>query len=226
MTAVFYFSGTGHSKAVAEYFSQRLECPAESIENAADAQYSTAAVVFPVYSDNIPEPVKAFLARLDSRHIALAATFGRMSHGNVLSQAARLCRGQIICGAYIPTGHTYLGQTAEFDRDALEPVIRRILSPVPAVLPAERQSTAGRIFPEARARLLTKIHRGSSCTGCGTCDRVCPMGTMRCGLPGRDCLRCLRCVQSCPRNALEARYSPLLRMYLRRERASGTKIYL
>lgn len=226
MTAVFCFSGTGHSRAVAEYLAGRLGCEASDMENAAGAECNVAVAVFPVYSDSIPRPAREFLSGLRSRHTALIVTYGRMSHGNVLTQAAKLCRGQVICGAYVPTGHTYLDQPAGFDPQALEPVIQRILSPAPAAIPKERQSIPGCIMPEARARLLTGIRRGSGCTGCGICEKSCPLGTMKQGHPGKDCLRCLRCVKSCPRNALSPRYSPLLRMYLSRPRRTGTEIYL
>ncbi len=226
MTAVFYFSGAGHSRVVAEYLAGRLGWDCVSIENAAGAPCSAAAVVFPVYSDNIPAPVKSFLQDFQCDQIALIAVHGRMSHGNVLTQAAKLCRGEVICGAYIPTGHTYLAQPADFNKEALAPIIGRLLNPKPAIFPRERQSFLGRLFPETRARMMVSISVGAHCSRCGICRAVCPMGSMMHGRPGKDCLRCMRCVDACPAKALTGRYSPILKGYLRHPRITEAEIYL
>lgn len=226
MTAVYYFSGAGHSRAIAEHLAAELGCEALDMLSAAAAVCDTAAVVFPVYGDNLPTPVKAFLPRLRCSCIALIASYGRMSHGDILSQAARLTGGQVICGAYVPTGHTYLDQSADFDKDVLAPVIERIRQPQAAVLPRERPSLLGRLFPEARGRMMVHIRRSSSCDGCGACEALCPMSSMKQGKPGRDCLRCMRCVIICPKKALSARYSPALRAYLSRPHLDKTIIYL
>lgn len=226
MTAVYYFSGTGHSRAIAEYIAGQLGCPPVSIERTEELCVTTAVVVFPVYSDNLPAPVRDFLHRLNCEHAALIAAYGRISRGNVITQAARLCRGEIICGAYVPTGHTYLEQPAEFDREALAPVIERIRNPHPAVIPKEHASFLGNLLPEARARMAVKLRRSDSCSGCGICAEVCPAGTMTMGVPGGGCLRCLRCVKACPVQALSAEYMPILKAYLSRERTCDTVIYL
>ncbi len=227
MTAVYYFSGTGHSKAVAEYIAEELGCTVISIETAGEtAATHTAVVVFPVYSDNIPSPVRRFLPELRSVNVALIAVYGRMSFGNVITQAARLCAGRIICGAYIPSGHTYLDQPPGFDRESLAPVVERLRSPESAELPRERASLLGGIFPEIRARMAVKIKRNDRCTDCGLCTAKCPVQSMNNGITGRGCLRCLRCVKECPRQALDVKYLPILKSYLSRERKNDTVIYL
>jgi len=229
MTAVYCFSGSGHSRAVAEHIARRLGLAVTNMENAdmsAVAHINTVAAVFPVYSDNIPAPAREFLRSFRCANAALIAVYGGVSHGNVLTQAAELCRSQVICGAYVPCGHTYLDEAADFDRAALEPIIDRIKLPQKAILPKERQSLLGRLLPEVRARMLVRIVRGEECDGCGLCVRVCPVSAMHSGKPDSKCLRCLRCVNACPKKALQAEYVPLLKAYLRRKRHSSAEIYL
>ena len=85
MTAVYFFSGSGHSRAVAEYIAREFNtelieitdltpAPAENIE--------TAVIVFPVYCQNIPAPIIPFLKNISTPKVALIATYGGISHGN------------------------------------------------------------------------------------------------------------------------------------------------
>ncbi len=229
MRAVYCFSGSGHGRAVAEYIAQRLESSLRDMEQPSCdclADHETVVAVFPVYSDNIPAPAQDFLRAVRCKSIALIAVYGGISHGNVLTQAAKLCRGTVICGAYIAAGHTYLDHSPEFDRTALDTVIQRILNPKPAVLPKDRQSLPGRLFPEARARMLVRIRRENDCDRCGLCVQVCPVSAMDYDAIGRNCLRCLRCVKLCPKGALSVSYAPFLRTYLKGKYQSKNEIYL
>jgi len=228
MRAVYCFSGSGHGRAVAEYLAGCLESSVKEMEQYSDIQteHETVVAVFPIYSDNIPAPAKNFLRGVKCRNIALIAVYGGVSHGNVLTQAAKLCHGTVICGAYITAGHTYLDYSPEFDRAALNMVIQRILNPKPAVLPKKRQSLPGRMFPETRARMLVRIRRGKECDRCGLCMQVCPVSAMDYDAIGRKCLRCLRCVKMCPKGALHIFYAPFLRTYLKWKHQNKNEIYL
>lgn len=229
MNAVYCFSGCGHGRAVAEYFAERLDMPLLDMENHGennDVPYRTVVAVFPVYSDNIPVPAEDFLRNIRCEGIALIAVYGGVSHGNVLSRAAELSDGEVICGAYVPAGHTYLNQPPDFDRRALEPIIARIMEPIRTVLPSKRQSILGRLFPETRARMLVRIVRSGECDRCGLCVSRCPVSAMAYDGIRKNCLRCLRCVNICPKGALKAKYAPFLKTYLIRNRHQKTEIFL
>ena len=63
-TDVFYFSGSGNSRAVAVSVAEKLGAvPFDITEGlySDSAAAETAAVVFPVYCQNVPPPVKVFL---------------------------------------------------------------------------------------------------------------------------------------------------------------------
>ena len=97
---VFYFSGRGHSRAAAEFLAAKLGCTARDIADPKDAGKdicgdacgaggNAAFVVFPVYCQNIPAPVKAFFRGLKAEYVLPVATYGGISHGNVLREAEK-----------------------------------------------------------------------------------------------------------------------------------------
>ena len=89
MITVYCFSGSGHSLAVSKELSKLLDCEISPIDNKTTTA-DTAIVVFPVYCQNIPKPVKRFLKGLEAKYVALIATYGKISYGNVLYEAQKL----------------------------------------------------------------------------------------------------------------------------------------
>ena len=228
MTALFCFSGSGHSLAVANALGQVLGCDVTEIgQNKETAPIAeTAVVVFPVYCQNIPSPVKSFLKALRAKYIALIATYGKISCGNVLYEAQRLVQGDVIAGAYIPTGHTFLDGRCEFDQQFLLPIAQRICSPQKAQIPKTRKNPLSDFFPGLRSRIGVKIIREVSCNSCGLCDTMCPTGAIRKGHIHSGCIRCLRCVTHCPQNALQYKNSWVLEQYLKRYHKEEYRLYL
>lgn len=227
MTGVFCFTGSGHSLRVAEYMAERLGCRVCMIEQKAQPQCETALVVFPVYCQNIPQPVRRFLKNLKAESVALIAAYGKISWGNVLSEAEGLVRGRVIAGACVPIGHTFLSGSADFDKAALKPLFERIKSPREAVIPAKRKSVFADFLPGWRSRVSVRIIRADSCTDCNVCGRGCPMSAIKNGVTNSRCIRCLRCVSSCPQKALSFETDPILRRYLSKKRPEkGVELYL
>lgn len=215
MTAVFCFSAAGHSRAVAAYFADWFGVPVRELNHLTPCD--TAVVVFPVYCENVPEPVRVFLSRLVAENVVLIATYGKMCHGNVLADAAKMVHGRIIAGAYVPTGHTYLSEGTEFHSDGLEVIFDRIAHPQPAVFPHQRKHFWADLFPAWRSRIGVKLIRNESCNGCGLCRQNCPF---------RTCNRCLRCIVQCPQGALSFRLHPMMRRYLAHPKEDRLKIFL
>ena len=224
MTRVYYFSGSGHSKAVADYLASRLETNAAELTSYEGEFTAVAVVVFPVYCQNFPPMVKAFLRSLQADHAALVATYGGFSPGNVLREGAKLTAATVIAGACIPTGHSFLREAAVFDTPALEPLLARIRYPEEAVFPRLRKNPFSDLLPAWRSRIGLKICKNQSCTACGVCAKLCPMSAMENGTPTHKCIRCLRCVNNCPQNALVIRSTLPMKLYLNRKRSP--KLYL
>ncbi len=226
MTRVYCFSGSGHSLAVAQFFAERLGCETVPIRGEEAHACRLAVIVFPVYCQNVPAPVLSFLRGLSCRYAVIVATYGRISYGNALCDAKKKLSGQVIAGAYVPTGHTFLKGDHAFDSRALLPILEKIKSPSPAVIPKCRKNPLADFFPAWRSRIGVKLRRTEQCNGCGVCEALCPMGAIRNGKIRASCIRCLRCVTECPRQALRFENTWILQTYLDAYHKNELVLYL
>ncbi|MDD5916278.1 MAG: 4Fe-4S binding protein [Clostridiales bacterium] len=228
MIEVYYFSGSGHSFAVAKDISQQLRCEIAEIggKNERISTGETTIVVFPVYCQNIPNPVKVFLQKTTSKYIVLIATYGKISYGNVLYEAQKLVRGEVIAGACIPIGHTFLNGDYFFDAAVLPPIAERIKSPQRAHIPKNRKNPLSNIFPAFRSRIGVKIIKNKRCSNCGICEKNCPAEAIKNGRINSKCIRCLRCVTNCPQHALQYENRRILEKYLQSNYKEEVVLYL
>ena len=65
-----------------------------------------------------------------------------------------------------------------------------------------RSEVSPEAVEEYRRRLGVKIIKNQHCNHCGLCEKHCPTGAIRNGRISANCIRCLRCVASCPQKAL------------------------
>ena len=216
MTTIYCFSGSGHSFAVSKALSEILACKITEIGFNCEqsAKDHTAVVVFPVYCQNIPAPVKTFLQKLCAKYIVLIATYGKISYGNVLYEAQQLVQGEIIAGAYIPMGHTFLDGDFTFDAKFLLPIIDRINAPQKVYIPKTHKNPLSNMLPALRSRIGVKLIKSDHCRNCGLCEAVCPVKAIQNGRIHWGCIRCLRCVTNCPQKALQYKNSWILKKYL------------
>lgn len=230
MTAIFCFSGSGHSRVVAEFVAKKLNCCIHFIHPnmpTSTASIETAIIVFPVYCQNIPNPVKSFLKSIRAKSIVLIATYGKISCGNVLLEAKKLVSGTVIAGACVPIGHTFLNGTFEFDKGALSPIFERIQHPCAAKIPQRKKNLFADFFPAWRSRAAVKIVRANHCNHCNLCGQNCPMKAIKNGMTNKKCIRCLKCVTNCPHKALSFKNSFVLEKYLALKRTEKSiEIYL
>ena len=89
MIRIYCFSGSGHSLAVSKELAKLLDCEIRPVDPKTTTE-DTAIVVFPVYCQNIPKPVKQFLKRMRANYVVLIATYGKISYGNALQEAQKL----------------------------------------------------------------------------------------------------------------------------------------
>ena len=225
MITIYCFSGSGHSFAVSKELSQMLDCEIKPVDSKTVTD-DVAVLVFPVYCQNIPKPVKQFLKRMRAKHIVLIATYGKISYGNVLYEAQKLLCGQVIAGAYIPMGHTFLDGDYEFDATQLRPIVQRIKTPQQVTIPKTSKNPLANIFPGLRSRIGVKIKKVHNCDNCGLCEKTCPVGAIRNGRIHLQCIRCLHCVTNCPKKALQYKNSRILDAYLKNYCKEEYALYL
>lgn len=227
MNVVYYFSGSGNTKEVATHIAQELDFPLEEIFKNTPDRTETAVVVFPVYCQNIPKPVKRFLETLECEKIALIATYGRISHGNVLKECEKIVKAKIVAAAYVPCNHSYLAVNDGFDKASLKPLITKIKqsNAMDCVkIPKARKNVFANFMPSLRSRIGVKIIKTDSCTDCGKCGEICPANAIKNGITNKNCIRCLKCVTYCPNNALSFKLSRVLSDYLKRHYDPNAKV--
>lgn len=229
MIKLYCFSGSGRTLAAADFFAAELKADVTEITREMPDQNEKnqiSVVMFPVYCQNIPPVVADFLKKLETKYLVLVATYGGISHGNVLAEAKALNGGEVIAGVYLPVGHTFLNEPVDFDCDVLSNMSERIKNPRPAVIPMGRKNPFADFAPQWRSRVGVKIKRTENCNFCGVCNDRCPVNAIGYGIIKGDCMRCLRCVNSCPQNALEFKLHPVLKIYLSQKKKIQPDIFL
>lgn len=227
MNKILYFSGSGKSKRLAEYLAKELDFPISDIVfEMENSDYELALIVFPVYCQNLPDPVKNFLPKLKAKKVAFAATYGKKSFGNVIEDAVNITKSEFIGGVCIPCGHSFLSEADDFDFASLYPFIERIKNPEKAEVQSAKKDFYADLIPAQRTRIGIKIKQTDSCTKCGKCTDICPMGSIKYGKIGRNCIRCLRCINECPENALKFKTLWFMKAYLLPMRKNELKFYL
>ncbi len=222
MINVYYFSGTGHTKAVANYFAEKLCIKGIEIPDKCDKSIHDriSIIVFPVYCQNVPSMVSEFIKNVESEFVVFIATYGKISHGNALVEANNLTKSTLIGAAYIPMEHTYLCDfknfSFSFDTESLEKLFIRIKNPQPLYIKKHQKNFFSNFFPDWRSRVAIKIIRNENCKSCNICSANCSVDGIKNGITNHNCIRCLKCVVNCPYDSLSIKKSLLLDLYLKK----------
>ncbi|MDE7158765.1 MAG: EFR1 family ferrodoxin, partial [Clostridiales bacterium] len=209
MNAVVYYSNTGQSKRVAEYFADKTSLELFDIIGLSECVFDKLILVFPVHCQNVPDCVKHFLKRLQVNNLAVIATYGRMCYGNVLNYIQRRYDHNIIAAAYVPTKHSYLDESGFDGFDKLALIIDKLNNSTDkpnnsarVKIPRTYKNPLSDFCKGWRSRAGVKLYKDERCDNCGACDSVCDNGAIKNGKPNRRCIRCLKCVTACPNKAL------------------------
>lgn len=223
---IFYFSGTGNSKWVAEEIGERTGDQVLSIEKmreipALDAE-ARIGLVFPIYAWGVPERMLAFARQLKG---CGGFVFGVCTCGADAGMAMKKL------SAVLPLDSSYsvvmpnnyiIGSDIED-----EATIR-------AKIEAARMEIQTISEEIAQGKRVYRVHEGSKawlksnlinfgfnkfartakpffatdrCNGCGRCEKNCPAGAIRLsnGKPvwKNACDQCMRCISECPQTAIQ-----------------------
>ncbi|MBR2370495.1 MAG: 4Fe-4S binding protein [Clostridia bacterium] len=227
MNKVVFYSNTGQSKAIAAYFANQLGYPLADIETKCAKHYRNLVLVFPVHCQNIPGIVKTFLKNVAVENLTVVATYGKMCCGNVLYEIQKKYQKNIVAGAYVPTKHSYIDDDGVFrDFDKLKPIVEKAKDPSYIQLPGLYKNPLADILPKLRSRLGLAIQKSADCNGCNLCAARCSFGAIKKGKINSNCVRCLRCVESCPQQALRIKLRLPLKLYLRKKKTNKLIIYV
>ena len=227
MNAVVFYSNTGKSRAIATYFANQLGYPLADIETKCAEHYLNLVLVFPVHCQNIPDIVKSFLKNVSVENLTPIATYGKMCRGNVLYEIQKKYQKNIIAGAYIPTKHSYIDNDDVFcDFDKLKLIVEKVKDPSNIQLPKLYKNPLADVFPKLRSRLGLTIQKSKDCSKCNLCAEHCSFGAIQSGITNRNCIRCLKCGEACPRQALKIKLGLPLKLYLRKKKTNELIIYV
>ena len=232
MNIILSFSPTNQSYHIAQYFAKQLSWDIYDITSHINQskfdyqkEYQYVIITFPVYSQSIPLPLIKVLKNIKGKYFILIATYGKMGTGDVLYDARRLIKGEIIGAAYIPSRHSYKDNHEFTEFDKLETLLRRINTTTAINIPKRKRHMLAKVFPNLRSRLNVRLKVNNKCIKCNHCNSICPTNAINNGRINNKCIRCLRCYYECPIKGLDVKYALPLRMYLKKDKLNQLIIY-
>ena len=228
---IYYFSGTGNSKWIAQEVAKGTDDVAVNIVDLLKAGEKQIAakkgenigIVFPVYSWQAPEIVAKFVKTIkyDGSNFVYAISTCGEEIGLTMKKLAKNIKIDSGYSIIMPSNYI-LG----FDVDS-EEVQKMKIDNARSILPEiiENISKKEKIFDLHTGKMcglksnvvwyfFNKFGRGTkafevedSCVSCGLCEEICPTGCIKLieGKPvwGNDCLACLACINYCPEKAIQ-----------------------
>ncbi len=191
--------------------------------------YDAVLFGFPIHSLRAPRIVREWLQGLDGREkkCAMFFTFGGFLV-HPAHESTRVLLNQtgftVIASAEFPGAHTFnIGgwkalpdrpdkREAELAKQYADAVCKRFSGEDDGVLGEQDKSAFSDeqldLFESYRFKVLSQLptRNGSACSQCGICEESCPTGAMDAATGLADpqsCIACLRCVFSCPEQALQ-----------------------
>lgn len=230
---VFYFSGTGNSKYVAESIGKTAKDTVVSIgdflkQGKTGRFTSEKPLVFvaPTYAWRMPRLVEDFIkaSQFSGNQTAYFVLTCGGSTYRAADFAEKLCKekGFIYSGfaqIVMPENYIALFQTpdkAQAD-DIIEkakPDIEKTAQHIAAGTPLPEQKRKGRLFSHVINPIFYKLivkdkgfYATEACISCGDCATLCPLNniTLPEGMPvwGGNCTHCMACIGGCPTQAIE-----------------------
>ncbi|MDR2814413.1 MAG: EFR1 family ferrodoxin [Prevotellaceae bacterium] len=227
---VFYFSGTGNSLRVAKTLIQELGS-GEIVSMAKPGsyslikQYDTIGFVHPVYYWGLPKRVTEFIENIalgnnKGAYYYSIATYGGFV-GNAVYQLHELLRKRH--GVKLGYGQKlrmFANYVVAYDMnervDEITKKSNEKLVPIINSIKKRKRSNVNkltRIFESMNEKFVSEVSNmdkdfsvNSSCTGCGICEKVCPVKNIEMvnnKIQYRHhCEQCVACIQFCPQKAI------------------------
>lgn len=234
--SIWYFTGTGNSlsaakRAVAALGNDVELKPMSSVlGRPVDIAAARVGFVFPVYSFGLPRIVKEFIGSIDSmkaEQVFAIATCGG-GPGGTLAQLQKLLESKGVRldaaaavtypGNCIPLHAAPSGEHCASMIAGGEKAVDLLMADVVAGrqrLPGMASRIAEVLFRPLYAGFLSSVRRSDrffraerSCSRCGLCMNLCPVGNIAAGPDGRPvwggrCEACFACLNLCPVEAIQ-----------------------
>jgi ferredoxin len=225
-SCIYWFSGTGNSLYAAKRLSEELgntqlaQITDDPPPTAVGGTGRKVGFVFPSYFCNLPRAVHAFVEKLEIKpgtYIFAIVTMGAFGQGSVAAMSkvlkAKGLRLNYGRGVHMPANNVLLynpadpgksGKTLEKTDAALRQFAAEIKARIQKV---KSHPFILRTHFKNIETLDTGFTAGDSCTGCGLCEKICPVRNIRIesGKPQwlHRCELCVACICWCPARAIE-----------------------
>lgn len=227
---IFYFSGTGNSRGIAERIARELEDSAVNIIGEDPIKYTFGkgeclGFVFPVYGYQAPEVMLRFAQKImpGEAYTFAVATFSNVT-GEALTHFSSTLPLRSGYGIKMPDNYPVLERVLETEESAkqklreavprLKYVIQRLKERKEEIdtLTGENAHAntyeLGPLFNEKMRPTDPFWVDKELCTHCSACEKMCPAGVIRLqeGYPvweKENCYACMACINRCPGEAIE-----------------------
>lgn len=228
---IYYFSGTGNSRHVAEVLGEKLGMSivdlGEKIKTGdmSDIQGDTVIVVTPTYCYRMPRIVEDYLfgVQISAKRVYFVLTYGT-TPGNAAHYAEKLA--EKISVSYGGTFSVAMPENyiAMFDAPGAEEsqrIIQKAENTVENIADAIKKGETRGVSTGLKDKLISsvngiyyslfvkadKFYAKDNCIGCGECERRCVLANivMEEGRPTwlDRCTHCMACINYCPVEAIE-----------------------
>ncbi len=222
---IFYFSGTGNSRWVAEEIAAGIGDRAVDLAVAGNGCFSfgpedTVGIVYPVYAWAPPPVVTDFAQKLEPRgaFVFSLCTYGDEA-GNAMDVLGKAVPLDAAYGLAMPNNYLIL-----FDVDSPEEAEGKLEAArlrLPQICEDIKNRRRvfdvhkgfGRFFGKSSGKIFQRFACSAkpfsvneACNGCGMCEKICPAKAI-CMTEGRPkwaarCYQCMACINRCPKVAI------------------------
>ncbi|MEG1583501.1 MAG: EFR1 family ferrodoxin [Anaerovorax sp.] len=228
---IFYFSGTGNSKWVAEEIGQSVGEEAvdiahlmqQGIKKIIPGKKEKIGIVFPVYAWGAPELVMEFLDYIQMKedpYVFVVCTCGEEA-GHVMKLVQKKIKVDVGYSIIMPNNYI-LGfdvDDEEIAKGKIDNAKLRIIQICQYINANEKmmdcyggslsflKTHVANKFFNLFCRNTKGFYVEESCDGCGLCQENCPVKSIKIveGKPiwGKQCTMCLSCIHRCPKKAIQ-----------------------
>ena len=219
---IYYFSGTGNSFAVAGELAtktgnEKIIPIANAVEANISGETDSIGIVFPILMFGVAPFVKNFIKKLvaatENKYVFFVATNGGLIAGSFL-QIQKITKGNRT-NQY--SYYSFVIKRKDFSKTDWEASVQNVVQSISKkesraidhISFRDRIILTGMINPLGNTMMKASFAATDACTGCGTCYRICPTGSigMKNGKPewAKTCSLCYGCINWCPVHAITAK---------------------
>jgi NAD-dependent dihydropyrimidine dehydrogenase PreA subunit len=222
---IYYFSGTGNSKWVAEQLASKTDDIAVNMVGLSavpSTNDQTIGIIFPIHAWGVPEPVLEFVKRLMGKP---AFTFGVCTCGDEAGNAMEKLSSifplnstysvampsNYVMGADIESHESIVSKIAKAKEKlktiAAQVIAKQSVNDVNKGKLSWVKSNLANFGFNKVARSTKPFYVTDKCISCGECAENCPANTITM-VDGRPqwvekCYQCTACINCCPTQAIE-----------------------